>query len=211
MFDLDGTLTRRDSFVPFVLGLLARHPLRWLRVPLLAFPGIGYLLRFVDRGQLKGAIVHLLFSGFPRQDIAAWAATHARRTIEAGLFSEGRKAFESHLAAGDEVILLSASPDLYVPLIGQALGAHRTICTELRWTADRLDGRLATPNRRGPEKARIVAQLRAERPGTACIAYGNSPADLDHMLPCDEAVYVNGSAALRQRIPQPHVRWVHWR
>jgi phosphoserine phosphatase len=28
VFDLDGTLTRRDTFVPYLQGWLARHPAR---------------------------------------------------------------------------------------------------------------------------------------------------------------------------------------
>ena len=58
VFDLDGTLSRHDTFFPFVLGLLARHPTRWPRVALLPIPALGYLLRRLDRGGLKGAILH---------------------------------------------------------------------------------------------------------------------------------------------------------
>ena len=41
-------------------------------------------------------------------------------------------ALQVHRAAGDHLVLLSASPDLYVPLIGRLLGFERTLCTEIR-------------------------------------------------------------------------------
>ena len=74
-------------------------------------------------------------------------------------------ALEAHRAAGDHLVLLSASPDLYVPLIGRLLGFERTLCTELRWRGDRLDGALRTPNRRGEEKLRCLEALRPQYPG----------------------------------------------
>ncbi|MGC4027955.1 MAG: HAD-IB family phosphatase [Steroidobacteraceae bacterium] len=211
VFDLDGTLTRHDTFLPFVGGLLLREPGRWWRIPLLLWPAVGYLTGRVDRGALKGAVLRLLFRGLPRKRIADWAERHARRVIAAGMHEEGLRAWRAHQAAGDELILLSASPDLYVPRIGAALGAAQVLCTPVLWKDGRLDGHLAGPNHRGAVKTQVLAALRAQRPDMAVIAYGNSPADLDHMLGCEQAVYVNGGEALRRAMPQKNLRWVRWR
>lgn len=211
LFDLDGTITRRDSFQGFVLGLLARHPARLLRLPLLLVPLAGFLLRLIDRGALKGAVLHLLFRGLPRAALAQWAALYAAGTVRARLFPDAVAAVRAHLAAGDHVVLLSASPDLYVPEIGRLLGIGEVHCTEVRWKADRLDGRLAGPNRRDVEKLRVLEGLRAAHPGLPVIAYGNSPADLIHMQQCEEAVYVNPQARLHTVLGMRGIRAVHWR
>jgi hypothetical protein len=107
-------------------------------------------------------------------------------------------AVEAHRAAGGHLILLSASPDLYVPRIGQLLGFERTLCTEVQWRhvaaeEDRLDGALRTPNRRGEEKSRCLAWLRTEYPNLPVVAYGNSQSDIPHLREADRAVLVNGS------------------
>lgn len=211
LFDLDGTITRRDTFGPWVLGLLRRHPSRWWRVPALLLPLLLYALRVYDRGALKGAVMHTLFSGMSRERVASWSREFARQAA-AGLAMDGaREALRRHREVGDELILLSASPDLYVPLIGAELGFGQTYCTEVRWNAEALDGRLAGPNRRGAEKSRVLAALRAQRPGRAVIGYGNSPSDLDHLLRCEEAVYVNATPGLQQRMARPGLRFVQWR
>ncbi|MGC2030343.1 MAG: haloacid dehalogenase-like hydrolase, partial [Steroidobacteraceae bacterium] len=106
-------------------------------------------------------------------------------------------AVEAHRAAGDHLVLLSASPDLYVPRIGRNLGFERTLCTELAWRAERLDGGLRTANRRGAEKLRCLTWLRTQYPGLPIVAYGNSAADLDHLRQADRALLVNGNAAAR--------------
>jgi phosphoserine phosphatase len=84
-------------------------------------------------------------------------------------------------------------------------------CTEVRWQGDRLDGRLAGPNRRDEEKARVLAALRAANPGLSVIAYGNSPADLIHMRRCEQAVYVNASPQLAAELSGEGFRCVNWR
>ena len=210
VFDLDGTLTRGDTFIAFACGLLARKPLRWLRVPILLFPVLGFVLRFIDRGELKGAVLHVLFAGMPRAEVHSWAQRFAQ-AVPGRMFPEAVAAFRAHVAAGDYTVLMSASPDLYVPLIGQALGASECICTPVRWNGDRLDGRLAGPNCRGKEKARILEQLRRQHPGLSVIGYGNSGPDVAHLMRCDEAVYVNAQARIRGRLDQLGMRCVQWR
>jgi phosphatidylglycerophosphatase C len=210
VFDLDGTLTRRDTFGDWTLGLLRRQPGRWWRLPLLLGPILLFALRVYGRGQLKGAVMHVLFGGLPRATLDVWSRQFARDCVAHGTFREGLAALRAHQVAGEEVVLLSASPDVYVPRIGELLGVNRTICTEVRWQAGRLDGRLAGPNRRGPEKARVLGELRAARPGLSVIAYGNSKPDLDHMLLCEEAVYVNANPRLARALNQPGLRHVQW-
>ncbi len=213
LFDLDGTITRGDTYRGFVLGLLARRPARWPRAVLLALPIAGYLLRLVDRGTLKGSILRLLFGGMSRADIAGFAARYAASVLSTNVFAEALAALRGHLAAGDHVVVLSASPDLYVPEIGHLLGAHETICTQIRWNGERLDGRLDGHNRRGEEKARVLAMLRTKHPGLPVIAYGNSTPDLDHMRLCEQAVYVNAPPRLAAQLAAefPAIRCVQWR
>jgi hypothetical protein len=40
VFDLDGTITRHDTFVPYLRGWLRRYPERWRRLAILASPSV---------------------------------------------------------------------------------------------------------------------------------------------------------------------------
>jgi phosphatidylglycerophosphatase C len=204
-------LSRADTFGPFVLGLLRRHPARVWRVPLLIIPIIGFLLRLVDRGGLKGAVLHRLFGGLPRKSVDEWAAQYACLVVPHRLFAEALAALRNHVARRDHVVLLSASPDLYVPRIGAALGVNETICTTVSWNGEYLDGRLAGPNRRDQEKLRVLEALKQRLPGLSVIAYGNSGADLPHMYRCEEAVYVNAAPALARELAGRGLTCVNWR
>ncbi len=194
-----------------MLGLLARCPSRWPRVPLLLVPVFRYLAGQVDRGGLKGGVLHTLFSGLPGPVVEAWAERFAARTVQRLMHAAAVTTLQSHLDAGDHVVVLSASPDLYVPRIARLLGAHAAHCTPVRWQGERLDGRLAGPNHRDSEKSRVLARLRAAHPGVGVIAYGNSDADLHHMRQCEEAVYVNAAAPRARSLAAEGIRCVDWR
>ncbi|HEX4153686.1 MAG TPA: HAD-IB family phosphatase [Steroidobacteraceae bacterium] len=198
LFDLDGTLTFHDTLMPFVLGFAARHPARLAGTWRLAAALAGYA-RSRDRGLLKSRVIRVAMGGAGRTEIDAYAQRFVDRLEPGGAFrAAGLATLEAHRAAGDRLVLLSASPDLYVPAIGKRLRFERTLCTEVAWDGDRLNGALKTANRRGEEKVRCLEWLRTQYPGASIVAYGNSASDLPHMRHADRAVLVNGDARARR-------------
>ena len=211
LFDLDGTLTWRDTFLPYVAGYWLRHPRRWL----LAWRALPALVIFAfggrDRGELKARMIRLAMGGADRADVRAWTDAFVRGLPARNAYRGAALArLARHREAGDVLILLSASPDLYVPAIGAALGVTRTICTEVHWSGDTLEGTLASPNRRGEEKRRCLDALRAQYPGRPFSAYGNSRSDLAHLRAVDRGVLVNGSRAARRAARAAGLETEHW-
>ncbi len=161
VFDLDGTITRHDTLIPYVLGYLQRRPWRLFGF-LLALPAVLlYALGRSDRGALKGAVMHWTLGGSSRHDLDQWTARFVPRLLENGVFRQAMDQIAEHKRNGDVLVLMTASPDLYVPAIARHLGFTEAICTGVRWHGDRLDGRLTTENCRGQEKVRRFGELRA--------------------------------------------------
>jgi phosphatidylglycerophosphatase C len=207
---LDGTLTWRDTLLPFLLGFVRRRPHRafglW-RSPMALFR----YWQDRDRGALKSSVIRMLMRGEDRSVLDAWAQTFVAELQPKNRFRPLALAVvEAHRAAGDHLVLLSASPDLYVPQIGRLLGFERTLCTEIEWQGDRLDGRLKTPNRRGEEKLRCLAWLREQYPDLPVIAYGNSASDLDHLRRADRALLVNADSAARRLAAKWNIAVSSW-
>ncbi len=198
VFDLDGTITRHDTLIQFTLGYLKSRPWRLFGF-VLALPAVLlYLLRVIDRGALKGSVIRWTLGGSSRADIDAWAATFVPRVIEHGVFKAALEQIEEHKRDGDVLVLMSASPDFYVPVVARHLGFNEVTCTGVRWNGDRLDGRLTTENCRGAEKTRRFAELRARYPGLPTIAYGNATSDLDHLRLADTGILVNADERTRR-------------
>lgn len=199
VFDLDGTVTRHDTMVPFLVGWAVRHPGRLWHLWRLPFSLSRFALGLSDRGRLKSSLVRQVMKGARRDSVAEWAEEFCRSRLPALLNPGALAAIERHRAAGDRLVLLSASVDLYVPAIGRALGFDETICTGLSWSGDALEGRLTTENRRGEEKRRCIEQIRARFPGARIAAYGNAVSDFAHLAQVDEPLVVNANPATRQR------------
>jgi HAD superfamily hydrolase (TIGR01490 family) len=210
VFDLDGTITRRDTLVPYVFGFLVRHPWRLPRV-LGTLPAcVRFLFGRADPGAVKSAFIRATLGGLPRSALGAWTAEFVRHLLIHGVFGDARKRIQTHVERGDRLILLSASTDLYVPDIGARLGFEQVICTGLVWHEDVLDGRLSTPNRRGEEKVRCIERLRAQFPQHLFAAYGNAQTDLPHLRMVERPLLVNGSGPARtlaQSYGIPQATW----
>ena len=211
IFDLDGTIARHDTLVPYTLGFLLRKRSWRLPALLLVVPTLlGYATGLVDRGSLKSALIRAALGGCRRSDLQQWTGTFVAHLLAHGVFPQALETIRAHARAGDRLVLLSASPDLYVPAIAHALGFEEVLCTEVRWDGERLDGRLTTPNRRGEEKARCVTALRARHPGGGMAAYGNAASDLAHLRLVERSVLVNGSSAARREASCAGITCTDW-
>jgi phosphatidylglycerophosphatase C len=215
VFDLDGTLTWRDTLLPYLTGYALRHPRRLQALWRLPLAFAGYLVH-PDRGQLKSGAIRAVMGGDRRSTVEAWTEFFVGDLQRRRVFRPAAlAAVEAHRAAGSHLVLLSASPDLYVPAIGRLLGFERTLCTEVEWRhsgsgEDRLDGALRTPNRRDEEKSRCLAWLRTEYPNLPVVAYGNSRSDIPHLRAADRALLVNGSAAARRAATAAGIPAADW-
>jgi phosphatidylglycerophosphatase C len=216
VFDLDGTLTWRDTLQPFLTGYALRHPSRLASLWRLPLAIAGYL-GHPDRGLLKSRVIRAVMGGDRRSAVEAWSEAFVGSLERRRVFRPAAlAAVEAHRAAGGHLVLLSASPDLYVPAIGRLLGFERTLCTEVEWrhdasAEDRLDGALRTPNRRDAEKSRCLASLRTEYPELPVVAYGNSRSDIPHLREADRALLVNGNAAARRAAAAAGIPVAEWR
>jgi HAD superfamily hydrolase (TIGR01490 family) len=210
VFDLDGTITRHDTLLPYVMRFPTSTSRKLLGV--LVFTGSLFLFAIGrrDRGQLKSAFIRSVLGGETRARIEGWTAQFVPALLRQGVFADALRTIERHKHEGARLVLMSASTDLYVPAIGAALGFDEVICTGVRWNGDRLDGHLTTPNRRGAEKTRCFEALRNRHPGLASAAYGNAATDLDHLRLADQPLLVNASPSARRQAAKLGIPTAHW-
>jgi phosphatidylglycerophosphatase C len=176
-FDLDGTLTRRDTLLPFLIRAVGRdrayRALVASSLPLARAAALGGAHRDVA----KAAVLHRVLAGLRLAALTEAAESFADHVVAHGLRPDVTARVDWHRAEGHELVLVSASPELYVTPIGRRLGFDEVLATRLEVDADdRLTGRMLGSNCRGPEK---VARLREWRSDALVIAfaYGDSTGD----------------------------------
>src|SRR5688500_2482257 len=110
IFDLDGTITHRDTLFPLVVRQLPRRPWPLLRL-VLVLPG---LLRFLfgrDRGRLKQALLRATLRGMRREELMNTSRAFVRDTLARGCFADALATIRRHRELGHFLVLMSASVD----------------------------------------------------------------------------------------------------
>lgn len=200
-FDFDGTIVAGDSFLPFLCLACGTMPTA------VAFGRsvAGSLGRRggLDRDSVKERLVSHLLGGREVAGLLPLARAHAADLV--GRARPGMlERIDSHRRAGDLVAIVSASPELYLQVVGDMLGVDAVLATKLEvGPGGRLTGDLDGANCRGPEKvarlrAFIHAALPAGVPAPRISAYGDSVGDAEMMAIADVATWIGPRGSLRQ-------------
>jgi phosphatidylglycerophosphatase C len=197
-FDVDGTLTRRDCVVPFIRKVAGIRPVA-TQLVLGARQTIPAVVRR-DRDRLKALGAHAAFAGRKVDEVQQLADVFAADVFATGLRPDKWSAMSRHAAAGDQIVLVSASFEIYLRPLAALLGAHDVLAVRLESDGDTFTGNLLGPNCRGPEKVRRLNEWLDEhhdgRANVHVTAYGDSTGDRELLLDSDEANYVgSGSPA----------------
>jgi phosphatidylglycerophosphatase C len=194
-FDVDGTLTRRDCVVPFlwrlgaarlVLGLFRRAPAT-----------VAAVARR-DRNRLKELATAAALGGRSVAAVERVAVTFGA-DIAGWLRDDTTARLVWHRQQGHTVVLVSASYELYLAVLGDALGVDAVLATRLAADGETFTGALVGENCRGPEKLRrldewLAARVGVEggRNGVELWAYGDSAGDRELLEVADHPVWATG-------------------
>lgn len=172
-FDVDGTLTERDSLLPFLVGLVGR---RRVAVALTA-AAVGP----PHRDAAKARLLRRLVRGRPHDDLAVAGREYGVHLARTSVTEVMRERIAGHRAAGHELVIVSASLACYLEPAAEQLGIGTVLATRLEVDATgRCTGRLDGGNCRGAEKARRLGAHVGPDP-VELWAYGDSRGD-DAML-----------------------------
>lgn len=186
-FDLDGTLTRGGTLLAFLRRV--RGPIHTTGAVLVHSPVMARaLLRGRHRDRAKEALLVRLLEHQSLVALQGTAAAFAEEVVEHRLRHTVVNRVRAHRRAGHQLVIVSASPAVYVEPIGRLLGFDAVLATGLEVGPDgRLTGRIEGKNCRGAEK---VARLEDWTGGGPVVvyAYGDSAGDRELLAHADTAV-----------------------
>ena len=174
LFDFDHTITSCDTYSRFLRRVATPEQLaqaRWKVGPWI----LGCRTGLVSARRLRERVTRLVFAGRDAHDIAGHADAYAHDTLPGLLRADVMERIEWHRAQKHDIVVVSASLDLYLgPWCGRlGLGS---ICNRLEADDGRLTGRYLGRDI-GPYK---VQEIRARYDLSLyerIHAYGDSPED----------------------------------
>jgi phosphatidylglycerophosphatase C len=175
VFDLDGTLTRGDTFLPFL-----RHAVGSWRMSLALLRAAPQLwAAWRDRSRrdhLKEVVLRSTLRGIPAEFVDRAGSAYADRVFAKQLRSDMVARLRWHQAQGHDCVIASASLTAYVQPLADRLGIERTLATDLEVGPDGLlTGRISGVNCRAGAKLDRLEAAYGTRP--IAWAYGDSVDD----------------------------------
>ncbi len=175
LFDFDGTITERDSFLDFLLktqgGL--KVVLGTLR---LAPTLLRHVAGFINEKEAKSAVLHHFFGNAEKPDFMALCSHYSKHKLSLLVRENALLAIHEHQKQGDRVIVVSASLDSYLRPWCESMGVELLATLPAFDTHNRFAG-IEGANCKGKEKVRRIQQILSLEDYETIYAYGDSSGD----------------------------------
>jgi HAD superfamily hydrolase (TIGR01490 family) len=197
VFDFDGTLTRVDTLMPFLVAVDARRAARHVPAALVAARPGG-----AARDAAKVRLIERVLADEAVDRIEELGRRYVDRVVRRLLRRDVLAHLRAHQRLGHRTVLASATPEPIIKPAAARLGIDDVVCTRL--TAPSPDSprwQVHGSNCRGAEKLRMVHQALPDRAGLTVWAYGNPPHDDALLAWSDHPVPVRLGRAVRVAVP----------
>lgn len=182
--DLDGTLTLKDTYIKFIFnhlkfGIAMKNGLKLLGM------GIGYAAKMLNDDDVKKRTFSMFFRGYAKEQ------SLGNFTDEIVWNHKVLERIEEKRKEGYKVIIVTASPDVYVKHICNYLGYDGFIstvtCDDGEFLTGKFDGEVCNFE----QKPKRIKAFLGESTPKHTISYGNSSGDFAMLRFCDESYFVN--------------------
>lgn len=189
-FDFDGTLAKGDSLLPFLVRLLGGQ--RVGRSLLRHAGPLGMMsLGRGNRDKIKERFIAHALAGHPAHEVHSIGAEFAQQLLRTRMFPTIVQRVEWHRNQIHDLILVSASLDVYLQPLADELGFDAICTTRLEIVDGYATGNLIGENVRAAEKVKRVEGYLGTGPRPEMWAYGNSSGDHELLAMADHAYYVD--------------------
>lgn len=177
LFDFDGTITTRDSLLPFLWYLYGFWGV--LKIAFITSPQLlSFVLGWTPRQQAKEAILTAAFEGMTPEELIPKAKKYAETRLEALVKPVALERIQWHQQRGDRCVIVSASVSLYLTFWATEHHFSDLLCSELAKDENgRFTGKLVGKNCWGPEKLKRVQSLLGDCKNYELYVYGDSRGD----------------------------------
>ncbi|MDM1493266.1 MULTISPECIES: HAD family hydrolase [Acinetobacter] len=197
LFDFDGTLYEHDSFTGFIFYSLGKRHI--LKRGIKVLPWImAYYLKLYPAHKMRPKLYSAMFKGCDLKKIYPLAQQYAGKILKS-LEPSLLKQLKQHQQLGHKVILVSATIDLYLEIIAQALNIE-LICSKVEMKNGKLTGKYLTPDCSCMQKKLRVLEVIKLADFETIYAYGNSEEDAE-MLSLAQYYYMIGQHNV---LPNPY-------
>lgn len=211
LFDLDGTITKKDTFAPYLIGLMRRNLNTVTITPILAYHLIRFWLGYIDNSQLKKIFLNTIISRCNKNSLVKWRKTYVQEIMAKNISKDAL--FHILQAANTgKTILVSASIDEYVIPLSKMLNIDEVICTTMKRTEKgELSGEMLSKNCYGEEKLnRVLDWINAAKFTGTISSYSDHHSDIPLLAFSDNPTAINPTKKLFEYCKKVSLDVAYW-
>lgn len=206
-FDVDNTLLHGASIYYVGRAAFKRGLISWRDVSIFAWHQFRFLAVGENHRHLRSARTRALglVRGHRRDDIVQLTRDVYLADIVPNLLAEMVARAQAHIANGDEVWLVTATPTILADVIVEGIGVTGALGTGVEIADDgRFTGEILGDLMHGHEKARAASAFAIERGVDLadCVAYSDSANDIPLLQAVGTAIAVNPDKRLAAHAAQ---------
>ena len=193
LFDFDGTLCNKDSFTGFIFHALSKRHIVKQGIKIL--PWIqAYYLNAYSAPAMRSKLFRAMFTDANALELNTLAQEYAAQLMSQ-LNSSLFKQLKQHQTLGDDVVLVSASIDIYLESVCELLEID-LICTQTETIDHVYTGHYVSPDCSSEQKRlRILEKYNLDE-YDSIYSYGNSHEDNEMLALADYCYMVGRDKAL---------------
>ena len=130
-FDLDGTLTEGGSVFAWLRAVAGNRVATEAAIKMAPRLGMAAIKGGSTADTTKEALFTEVLRGRDAAEVETISHEFAAKHVANELRTEVKARLDFHLASGHHVVIVSASPELYVSAVGELLGTNGAIGTKL--------------------------------------------------------------------------------
>lgn len=200
IFDLDGTLTKRDTYLPFLWLCLRELGLQRLSAIVLPLYVLLYKFSIISNQQLKEIFLSKILSGISLEQLEPVSEKFVSSLIDKGLNRPIIQILDVHLKKRHKVILVSASFDFYVTKLAKRIGVNQAVCTKAEVNDGILTGRILGKNCHGKEKVRRLEKILSPSDWQSSVLYTDHYSDYPLLRKIKKGILVNPGLKTRSML-----------
>ncbi len=176
VFDFDGTLTKRDSLLPF-LWMTAGLWKFWWGLLVMSPVLTAYALKLIPNWRAKELVLIYFLEGIAEEKLQRLGQRFAIQKLPKLLRPKALQRLRWHQEQGHKTILVSASLEAYLLPWAEAMSFDRATGTRLEVIDKRLKGSIMGKNCYGQEKVERLREMLGDLNQYCIYAYGDSRGD----------------------------------
>lgn len=162
IFDVDFTLTKRETLMEFYMFMIKRDPKLLMKIPAVIFSGVLFVFKFVSLKNTKEKFISFI-DGIKEEEMQEHVKEFYEKRLSRILYKDAIDTIKKMKSEGYKIYLISASAEFYLRELYNIKEVDKVIGTRFICESGIHKSRIQGENCKGEEKVkRLMEELKRD-------------------------------------------------